>query len=95
MVMKCQHDPVEQTRGKMGEADYFDVLENDTQEAFLHRVPKPYHENVEIDQGNAADVRIICKKCHMTTGWSKADAPGMPGAGLLWLRQRWTAMTKE
>jgi hypothetical protein len=91
----CKHEPVEQVRGKMGEDDYFDVLENDWQEAFLHRVPKPYHEHVELGPHNDTDFRIICKKCHLTTGWNKADGPGMPGMGIEWSRKKWAEMTKE
>jgi hypothetical protein len=88
-------DPVEQHRGKMGPDDYFDVLTNDRAAAESNRVPPQYHEHVELDASNATDVRIICRKCHRTTGWNKGDQPNMEGAGLLWLRLFWNTWIDE
>lgn len=87
--------PVEQIRGEMGAGDYFDVLENDKMEAFVNRLPPDYHEHVEIDETNSGDIRIICRKCHRTTGWNKADAPGMPGAGRDYQDRIWKRMVEE
>lgn len=86
-----------QVRGKMTNADYFDVWQNDGMEGYLDRIPqKNKKRGVESDEyeaelhdDNKSDVRIICKKCHKTTGWNKADAPGMPGAGVDFLTRRW------
>jgi hypothetical protein len=98
MVKRCADpscDPVEQFRGKMLADDFFDVMENDGAAAQSNRVPKSYHEHVEIDDSNASDVRIICRKCHRTTGWNRGDAPNMPGAGVLWLPLKWNADIDE
>jgi hypothetical protein len=92
---KNECDPVEQVRGTMLSEDYFDVFLSDGAAAQANRVPQPYHEHVEIDASNARDVRIICKACHRTTGWNHGDAPNMPGAGVMWLRDYWNAQIDE
>ena len=94
---KCQHDPVQQVRGEMGKGDYFDVIEADKQEAFVSRLkdPQNYHTQVELHDDNRSDIRIICRKCHRTTGWNKADAPGMPGVGVDFVKRRWAEIAKE
>jgi hypothetical protein len=79
-MAKCEHQPVEQTRGEMGPGDYFDVIEN---RRIILALPEEVIDNihnwVDLDDTNRTDFRIICRKCHLTTGWMKADAPGYPG----------------
>lgn len=94
-MVTCKHDTVVQVRGQMGEGDYFDVLKNDEMESFLSRVPRDYHSHVHLDDENRTDLRIICRKCHLTTGWNKADAPGMPGVGLDFAKRKWDAMIRK
>jgi hypothetical protein len=96
---KCQHDPVQQVRGEMGKGDYFDVMAADADHAkverFTYKHPgADYSDHVELDDGNKTDIRIICRKCHLTTGWNKADAPGMPGVGVDFVKRRWVELTK-
>jgi hypothetical protein len=73
---KCGGMPVEQVRDKMGPGDYFGH-------------PEDYHTKVEMFDAIRNDVRISCPKCGKHTGWNKADAPGMPGAGLDFLHKKW------
>lgn len=47
---------------------------------------------VEADPANASDVRICCRTCGKATGWNKADAPGMPGVGLMFTRNLWNGV---
>lgn len=89
-MVKCEHDPVEQVRGKMGAGDYFDAVTNSLDEAKFARLTEDYHEAVELDDSNRTDVRVLCRKCFLSTGWMKVDAPGMPpGIGLPAVRARW------
>lgn len=79
MLNKCKDDkcdPVEQVRGAMGAGDYPNMDEN-------------YFERVDLDESNRDDVRICCKVCGTASGWTKADAPGMPGAGRDYMVKRW------
>lgn len=82
---KCTNencDPKIQVRGKMGSGDYISHS--------LRENPETYHNEVElIDDNHKSDVRICCKPCGTVTGWQKADAPGMPGAGLDYLVKTW------
>lgn len=99
-LRKCGRNgcaPIEQIRGRMGPGDYFDVAENDGQHAFAERMkdPENYHRMAELDDSNKDDIRIICRKCHRTTGWNKADAPGMPGAGRDYLQRVWNDISAD
>ncbi len=79
MLNKCKDekcDPVEQVRDKMGPGDYTNMDEN-------------YFEHVEMDDSIRDDVRICCKTCGIASGWCKADAPGMPGAGRDYMVKLW------
>jgi hypothetical protein len=94
-MSKCEHDTVEQVRGKMGLGDYFDVIAHGQDEPVLARPPENYHEYVEINENNRTDVRIICKKCYMSTGWMRAQVPGMPeDIGIPAIRQKWAEMSQ-
>jgi hypothetical protein len=93
-VSECAHDPVEQVRGEMGRGDYFDVVANSLDEAKYARLDDDYHESVELHDSNRTDVRIVCRKCFLSTGWMKVDAPGMPaGIGLPAVRAKWDEMS--
>jgi hypothetical protein len=86
----CEHEAIEQIRGLMQKADYFDVWARDAKySSYADRLPENYAEIVELTKDNATDFRIICIKCHLTTGWMKADAPGYPGALKAHHRQKW------
>jgi hypothetical protein len=86
----CEHEAIEQIRGLMQKDDYFDVWERDAKySAFADRLPANYADIVELHADNVTDFRIICTKCHLTTGWMKADAPGYPGALKDFHRKRW------
>lgn len=79
MLNKCQNagcNPVEQVRGQMGSGDY-------------PGYPDDYYTRVEIDETTRNDVRICCKVCGSASGWCKADAPGMPGAGRDYMAKLW------
>lgn len=91
---KCEHEPVEQIRGEMGAGDYFDVLTRNLDAAKIDRVPDDYHDFVDLHNDNCNDFRIICRKCFLTTGWGKADVPGMPGVGIDFLRKRWREISQ-
>lgn len=92
---KCEHEPVEQVRGEMGPGDYFDVIEN--RRILLSLTEEEvddFHNRVELDDTNRTDHRIICRKCHHTTGWMKADAAGVPGVLKEHNRKRWAEMAQ-
>lgn len=90
MASECEHDAVEQVRGLMKREDFFDVFANDENySAFVDRLPQHYADIVEINHDNATDFRVICRKCHLTTGWMKADAPGVPGGLKDFHRKKW------
>jgi hypothetical protein len=89
MASTCEHEAIEQIRGLMKREDFFDVFANNMQAALSERVPDHYADIVEINKDNASDFRIICRKCHLTTGWMKADAPGYPGALKEVHRKKW------
>jgi len=74
-------DPQVQIRGKMGPHDYISHSPKED--------PATYYEQVETHPDIDTDVRICCKSCGTTTGWQKADAPGMAGAGLDYLIKTW------
>lgn len=79
MLNKCKNancDPVVQVRGRMGPGDYPGQDEN-------------YHLRAEMEDSIRDDVRICCKVCGAVSGWCKADAPGMPGAGLDYMQKLW------
>lgn len=96
--------PVEQVRGQMRPGDYYDVIAANDRPRYggieipeLYGVPagspesetaRPEHI-VEMDPSSAGDFRICCKTCGRATGWNRADAPGMPGAGADWVRKQW------
>jgi len=89
-MVKCEHDAVEQVRKEMGHGDYFDVVTNSLDEAKHARLSDDYHEYVELDPTNETDMRIVCRKCFLSTGWMKVDAPGMPaGVGIPAMRAKW------
>lgn len=102
-MAKCDHDPIEQVRGDLSSSDHFDVVGNTMDETrWVRELPNELHTTLhnhlvskseyeaEVHKDNATDVRIICQKCHLTTGWMKVDAPGMPaGIGLPAVRARW------
>lgn len=90
----CEHEAVEQVRGEMGEGDYFDAVTNSLDEPKLARLPQDYHNYVELDDSNRTDFRIVCRKCFLSTGWMKADAPGMPGVGKDFARKKWDEIKK-
>lgn len=86
----CEHEAIEQVRGLMKKEDYFDVFANDAKyAAAIDRLPENYADTVELNHDNATDFRIICTKCHLTTGWMKADAPGVPGGLKDFNRKKW------
>jgi hypothetical protein len=98
-MSKCQHDAVEQVRGKMGPGDYFDAIANSLDSHKNDRLDDNYHENVELydgdpkkpEESNKTDMRIICKKCFLSTGWMKVDAPNMPaGVGVPAVQAKWS-----
>lgn len=90
----CDHEPVEQIRGKMAKGDYFDAIANSMDEPKLARLSEDYHLEVDLNDDNRTDFRIICGKCFLSTGWMKADAPGMPGALMHVGREKWKEMSK-
>ena len=69
-------DPQVQVRNKMCPGDY-------------PGQPDHYHTMVESYDYIDNDIRICCKTCDAVTGWNKADAPGMPGAGLDYVIKTW------
>jgi hypothetical protein len=76
---KCKDEncaPVVQVRGKMGAGDY-------------PSYPDDYYERVEMEDAIRGDVRVCCKVCGSASGWTKPDAPGMPGAGTDYMVKRW------
>jgi hypothetical protein len=86
----CEHDPVEQTRGRMGHGDYFDVMTNALDDTKLARPSEDFWQDIEIDDSNKSDMRILCKKCFLSTGWMKVDFPGAPaGIGVSAVRSKW------
>jgi hypothetical protein len=89
-MVKCLHEGVEQVRGEMGHGDYFDVVVNSLDEPRNARLSDDYYRDVELHDANRTDQRIVCRKCFLSTGWMRVDAPGMPpGVGIPALRVKW------
>jgi len=87
----CEHDPIEQIRGQMGQGDYFDAVTNSLDEAKHARLTDNYHLDVYVDDDNRSDRRIICRKCFLSTGWMKIDFVGAPaGIGIPGLAAKWS-----
>lgn len=93
----CDHEPIEQIRGNMADGDYFDAVTNSLDEALFRRLPSDYHNYVELDDSNRDDIRIICRKCFLQTGWMKFSAPNVPldialAAAQASVRKKWDAI---
>lgn len=87
---QCNSPAVAQVRGEMGPGDYKDVF---TTNKKGHPAPDlDFYMKVEINDVIRNDVRISCSQCDNATGWHKADAPGMPGVGLTFIRDLWNKL---
>lgn len=93
-LTKCCDDcqPELQTRGLMGEGDYFGVISDGS---FTSAEPpgSPAHDHhlfVQVSDNNKADVRVACRKCAMQTGWFVPDGPNMPGIGKEYIARLWS-----
>lgn len=89
MPNTCDHDAVEQVRGLMAKEDYFDIWAANAKYGGFLDLPENYFDFIDLHENNVTDFRIICRKCHHTTGWMKADAPGYPGVLKAVNRKRW------
>src|SRR5262249_20603153 len=84
---KCE--PILQTRGQMGQGDYFGV----TQYGGIPDID--HHQIVDMNDAIRNDQRIACKTCAMATGWGPRDFPNAPGAGRDYMVKRWADMVNE
>lgn len=88
-------NPVEQTRGDMGEGDYVDVIKahefvGPGPGSNVHRdTAVRLHEMAEMHDGIRNDFRICCLTCGKATGWNQRDLPNMPEAGADYVRKQW------
>lgn len=98
-------NPIEQIRGNMKAGDYHDVIASHAKsdsmsDPHLYGTPQGSDEAstaraehlVEMPEDGRNDFRIVCKTCGRVTPWNKSDAPGMPGVGKTFTRDRWNEM---
>lgn len=98
-LVKCcaKSEPVLQERGKMARGDYFGVKMPNGEHDHDHHLKVEITHDVKqpdgrVEPGNATNVRVICKHCHMATGWNHRDMPNMPFAGQDFVVKQWNAM---
>lgn len=83
----CGADAVSQVRGEMGPGDYKEMQKQNEKGRW---VPDPdFYKVVHLDESNKSDIRISCSVCDNATPWNKADAPGLPGVGVEFIRKQW------
>ena len=98
-LARCCDDcePVLQTRKDMGPGDYFGVISDGN---LISDDPPGspainHHLFVTLTPDNQNDIRVACRKCHLQIGWVTANVPNMPGVGLSYCKDLWSAKVHD
>lgn len=89
--------PVVQTRGTMGDGDYFGVMSDGSNSSSPPYTPAIDHYKF-VDpphDGNRNDIRIACRKCALQTGWVQPDLANMPGVGRTFCFDQWKRLVED